>query len=163
MVRRRWTDEELTDAVAAATSLLGALRLLGLKPGGGQYVTVRRHIARLDLSTAHWLGRGWRRGATTPIRAAKPLSEYLVLGYHGNGPKLKRRLIREGVLDARCDACGITDWQGHPAPLQLDHRNGDRTDNRRENLRLLCPNCHALTPTYCGKNIGRARGLDVIR
>jgi hypothetical protein len=54
----------------------------------------------------------------------------------------------------RCEGCLLYDWCGEPIPLELDHINGDRSDNRLEKLRLLCANCHALTPTYGGRNIG---------
>lgn len=60
---------------------------------------------------------------------------------------LGRRLVDEGVLPRRCSRCLREDWQGKLIPLELDHVNGDRDDNRLENLRLLCPNCHALTDT----------------
>lgn len=67
----------------------------------------------------------------------------------------KRFLIRE--RGHQCENCKITEWCGKPAPIQLDHVNGDSDDNRKENLRLLCPNCHAQTDTYCGKNQKRRK------
>jgi 5-methylcytosine-specific restriction endonuclease McrA len=66
---------------------------------------------------------------------------------------LRRRLIAEGVERRRCEICGSESWNGRPIPLELDHVNGRRDDNRLENLRLVCPNCHAQTPTYRGRNI----------
>ena len=54
-----------------------------------------------------------------------------------------------------CEECGLAVWNGRPIPLELDHVNGRYTDNRLENLRILCPNCHAQTPTYRAKNIAR--------
>lgn len=72
--------------------------------------------------------------------------------------RLRRRLVEAGILQRRCDRCGLDVWLDEPIPLELDHVDGDRRNNELENLRLLCPNCHALTPTYRGRNIGRANG-----
>jgi HNH endonuclease len=65
---------------------------------------------------------------------------------------LKNRLIRANLLTCVCQICGLTEWRGQSIVLELDHINGKETDNRLENLRLLCPNCHSQTTTYCSKN-----------
>ncbi len=71
---------------------------------------------------------------------------------------LKKRLVREGVLEDLCKSCGLGPvWNGRPITLQLDHRNGVSNDHRLENLRILCPNCHSQTDTWTGRNIGRDR------
>ncbi|HXG93246.1 MAG TPA: HNH endonuclease signature motif containing protein [Blastocatellia bacterium] len=57
----------------------------------------------------------------------------------------------------RCEVCGITEWMDRPAPLELDHKDGDSSNNALDNIRLICPNCHAQTATYKGKNRGRGR------
>lgn len=147
-------DGELTEAIASATSLADVLRALGLSTTGSNYRRLRAAIHRLGLSTDHMAGRGWARGRSFPQRRTV-LDEYLVVG----GPvvttsKLRARLIEKGVKERRCERCERSRWMGEAIPLELDHVNGDRRDNRLENLRLLCPNCHALTPTYRGRNIG---------
>jgi len=70
-----------------------------------------------------------------------------------NRTALKSRLIKEEILEYKCALCGnIGEWQGQPLSLQLDHINGINNDNRLENLRLLCPNCHSQTKTFSGRN-----------
>lgn len=66
--------------------------------------------------------------------------------------KLHKRLIKEGIKEAKCDICGNTMWNNLPIPLQLDHIDGNPHNHKLENLRILCPNCHAQTETWCGKN-----------
>ena len=62
--------------------------------------------------------------------------------------KLKIRLLNEGYLEPKCDICGQSRWLDGEIPLQLDHKDGHKDNNSLSNLRLLCPNCHALTPQY---------------
>ena len=67
--------------------------------------------------------------------------------------KLKNRILNEQIKEHKCECCGNTMWMDKPIPLELHHKNGDRTDHTLSNLMLLCPNCHAQTNTYRGKNI----------
>ena len=98
------------------------------------------------------------QGYIVPRPKAKPLSQYLVKSAHfGSRVHLKARLIRAGLLKYECAECGIHEWQGKSLVLEIDHINGDGLDNRIENLRLLCPNCHSQTPTFCGKNTRTTR------
>lgn len=69
--------------------------------------------------------------------------------------KLRRRLLIDKIKDFVCEICGLTEWMGNPIPLELDHIDGDKHNNELDNLRIICPNCHATTSTYRGKNIGR--------
>lgn len=66
-------------------------------------------------------------------------------------------LFKHYGVEHKCQNCSITEWQGVKIPLELDHINGKSRDNRLENLRLLCPNCHSITPTWRGKNINNGK------
>jgi hypothetical protein len=148
------TDEELLAAVPLSRSLRQVLLAVGAGESQQSYEELRERLRVADADTAHFVGRSWRRGSKSAAKAAPPLEELLVIGSSVRTGILKRRLIAAGLLGELCDTCKRTEWNGWPIPLELDHINGRREDNRLENLRLLCPNCHAQTPTYRGRNIG---------
>jgi hypothetical protein len=85
--------------------------------------------------------------------------EQLLVGRR-NRTHVKTRLIQAGLLKNRCEECGLSEWRGRPLSVHIDHINGIRNDNRLENLRMLCPNCHSQTETYSGKNAKRVRSLQ---
>ncbi len=144
--RRTWTEEQLREAVKTSRSIRKVLQSLGLRATGGNYCSIQSWIKELKIDTSHFLGQGWCK---QPPRFSWDLVEILVENsLYTNSGALKRRLMKEGVFSARCQRCGLAEWLGQAVPLELEHINGVRTDNRRENLQLLCPNCHAFTPTY---------------
>jgi hypothetical protein len=150
------TDERIEEAVKSSRSLAQVLIKLGFKPGGGRQALLKERIQELHLDTSHFMGQGWRKGSRGTVIPARPLAEILVEGRFLSTNWLKWRLIREGVKQPRCEACARIEWNGRPIALELDHINGRRDDNRLENLCVLCPNCHAQTETYRGRNIGLA-------
>ena len=81
-----------------------------------------------------------------------PFAEY-IKGKHVANSKLFKKILKEGLKERKCECCGNTTWNGVPIPLEVHHIDGDGSNNELDNLQLLCPNCHALTDNYCGKNI----------
>lgn len=158
-VGRRWTDTDLIDAVATSRSLRHVIHRLGLVPAGGNYVHVSKRIQMLELSTEHFTGQGWLRGIKRPFKNEKPLKQILIRHSSFQSHKLKLRLFKEGKKKQLCEECGwAKSADNGRIPLELDHINGDRTDNRITNLRILCPNCHSLKPTHRGRNKKRSGG-----
>jgi 5-methylcytosine-specific restriction endonuclease McrA len=143
--------------VERSTHLSDVICGLGWEPSTTNRRRVHRAILQLGVPTEHFTGRAGSSETRRHHRRV-PLRSYLRRGTRVQGPVLRARLIEEGLKEHRCEACRRTTWRGRPIPLELDHVDGDRNDNRLENLRLLCPNCHALTPTYRGRNIGRKAG-----
>lgn len=154
---RSWTTEQFVEAVKNSTGIREVLREIGLKPTGGNYKQFHKYVEELGLDTSHFKGQGWNKGKKLPGKG-QPLSEVLTENSGMNTCHLKKRLIKEGVFERVCSNCLNIEWCGQEIPLELEHINGISNDHRLENLCLLCPNCHALTDTYRGKNKGKAKG-----
>ena len=92
------------------------------------------------------------KGIPKPRSNKMNLMEYLTKSQDIQTNKVRIRLLEEGYKEYKCECCGLTTWLGKPIPLELHHKDGDRTNNQLENFELLCPNCHAFTDSYRGKN-----------
>lgn len=139
----RLSKEDLEQAVKVSDSFRSVLKLL--KISKSLIVETRQKIISLGLDHSHFRISGY---------PARPLSSILVNGPSNNlsTHDLKKRLIKEGVFEHECYKCNLKEWLGIKIPLELEHKNGNNKDFRIENLTLLCPNCHALSPFYRGRN-----------
>lgn len=152
MGRRTWTDDQLREAVASSLTMAETICKLGLNLRPGNYPTIRKYIQKLGIDNSHWTPNAMR-GRNSAATRITSLSEVLVEGSSYNRHCLKKRLLEQDFLTYQCAECGLSKWQGKPISLQLDHINGVNDDNRLENLRLLCPNCHSQTANFCRKKV----------
>ncbi|MFG2225478.1 HNH endonuclease signature motif containing protein [Streptomyces sp. NPDC048644] len=155
----RWTREALEEAVARSANMCEVLRRLGLDPVGGQHTHISRRIRSLGVDTSHFTPQGRRNGTA---RRKRTPHELLMETATRRVPssRLEEALLALGA-DERCAGCGTgAVWRHRPLPLEVDHVDGDWRNNRRENLRLLCPNCHSATDTYRGRNKRRRNAAE---
>lgn len=153
MKKNERTEQEYRDAASKSLSIAGMCRALGLGAFGANYRRIHKAIEEYNIDTSHFTGQGWNVGLNFKPYKKYKLDEILVENStYDNTNFLKYRLLDEGLKEHKCEKCGRTEWEGEPIPLELHHINGDRSDNRLENIQLLCPNCHALTDNYCGRN-----------
>ncbi|MBY8846792.1 HNH endonuclease [Streptomyces sp. SP2-10] len=154
----KWTREVLERAVAASTNICEVLRHLGLEVVGGHHTYISRRIKAYGIDTSHFhvptrRGKPWRPRTPEALLVEQPAGHARRI----QGDRLRWAMTAVG-LPERCARCGTEPvWQGRPLPLEVDHIDGNWRDNRIENLRLLCPNCHSTTDSYRGRGKGRAR------
>jgi hypothetical protein len=154
--------EALRSAAVTCLSVAQMCTRFGFAPKGRSHDRFSKRLDREQIDTSHFRGSGWSRGdtAATDARVAagvakRSLPDEVVFSENSpyvtsSGPKPIKRLLSKGWVYA-CAICGISDWLGEPLVLHLDHKNGIHNDNRLVNLRLLCPNCHSQTDTYCNR------------
>lgn len=150
IMHRKYTKKEFEEAVKNSKSIRGTLSYLSLKPAGGNYKVFYKYVKQLNIDTSHFTGQLWSKGIKLGFK--RPLSDYLSNKFSISSYKLKNRLIKERILESKCSNCLNKTWMKNNIPLELDHIDGNPLNNDLKNLRLLCPNCHALTPNYRGKN-----------
>lgn len=140
-----FTDDELRELVNSCLSYRELIQKCGYKSGNGNNIaTIKRRLERCGISTSHFQARGH-------IGITRSNDNVFCKDSTAGQQVLKRWYIKLNCVPYECNVCGISEWEGQPLTLQLDHINGDNTDNRLENLRWLCPNCHSQTDTFCGK------------
>ena len=135
----QWIEEGKTKAQMA--------RELGCNPK-----TINPVLERLGLEYA---GNRGCKGFSKSNGHELPLLEYLEKSIDIQSNKIRKKLLEEGYKEYRCECCGLTEWLEEPIPLELHHKDGNRFNNDLDNFQLLCPNCHAKTDSYRGKNCSK--------
>jgi 5-methylcytosine-specific restriction endonuclease McrA len=151
MSKYTYTEEQLRLAIETSLSIRQVLDKLGVRSVGGNYKTIHKLIEKLKLDISHFTGSRWNRGRTFPEQEV-PVEEYLSNNKPIGSYKLKLKLFKLNLKSRSCENCNLDIWLNEPIPLELDHIDGNSDNNELSNLRILCPNCHARTSTYRGKN-----------
>ncbi len=142
--------DEIQELLKTSNSINQILKKLNVNSNGsGAYKTFKNHCKNLGIEIPIYRPIGRKNGNFNPINLTEILVENSTFQ---NMSRLKKKLINAGLLKYKCLKCNISTWNDEYISLHIDHINGIHNDNRIENLRLLCPNCHSQTETYGAKN-----------
>ena len=161
MKGQKYEKEWLEKTCAICCSYAEVLRKRGIKPSGGNYTTLKSYIQEYNIDISHFTGKAWNKGRThKEDKRIQVIPKYttdeqiLTKNSSVRRKQVKNYILRNDILEYKCEMCGNTEeWFDKQISLELDHKDGDESNNELSNLRFLCPNCHATTETYRGKNI----------
>jgi Zn finger protein HypA/HybF involved in hydrogenase expression len=149
----KYTIEQLKEAISTSFSYREVMRKLNIIPAGGNYQSLKNIIKTNNLTSmlSHFTHSCWNKGKKFPTTRTT-LDEYLNNKKTITSHKLRILLIKFNIKEYKCENCNLSEWLGQPISLELDHIDGNHNNNLLKNLKILCPNCHAQTPNYRGKN-----------
>jgi hypothetical protein len=155
----KYTKEKLQEAVLASFSVSQVIRYFGLKLTGGTHSHISKKIKTFEIDTSHFLGKATNCGDTHKGGLSKRDAKQVLVksdkNYREKHSYLHKSLIEIG-REYKCEFCSCDGtWNGDKITLQIDHIDGDWSNNLSENLRFLCPNCHSQTKTFGSKKINR--------
>jgi hypothetical protein len=149
-LKHHYTKEVLSKICAESYSYRQCLEKMNIVPAGGNYACLKKYIALHNIDISHFTLQGWSKGQK--FGPKRPIKDYLSNKVGIQSWKLKRRLIKENILEYKCNKCKQKTWLNQLIPIELHHKDGNHLNNKLSNLELLCPNCHALTDNYRAKN-----------
>ena len=153
---RKYTREMLQEAVDASDSVMGVIRFFGMPQAGGTHSHLSRRIREFGINTDHFVR--YKGSAHVQRLKADDILQVLPFGSRRAKSEHLRRAMMESGVPYSCAGCRrLARWRGKPLTLHVDHINGDFHDNRLNNLRFLCPNCHAQTRNFAGRGKGSYR------
>lgn len=157
MALRKYDKEWLEELCQDSYSYAEVLKKAGRKQGGGTQATLKRKIEEFGIDTSHFTGQLWTKSPNQQgnrvSREQYSIEEIFIKDSPVTQKVMRGYVERHSLLDYHCQTCGCNgEWQNRIIALEIDHIDGDNSNNELSNLRYLCPNCHALTDTYRGKN-----------
>lgn len=156
-------DVVIADAIKKARSIRQLCQILGIEFHGSANAVFRIWAKEHALDISHFLGQRWRKGFHEIGEKTDPTKIFVIRTKKAGTGGIRRALLKIGRPYV-CEECGILpEWNGKKLVLQIDHRSGNRLDDREENVRFLCPNCHSQTDTFTSKNRKLKSSDDAIR